>query len=183
MSNEIYAIPLKTIDGQEATLKPYQGKVALIVNVASKCGLTKQYDALEKIYETYRDRGFTVLGFPSNEFAGQEPGSEQEIQEFCRTTFGVQFPMFSKIEVNGANRHPLYQLLIREQPKATGSLLSGFYSRLVNKGRKPAHPEDILWNFEKFLVARDGRVIQRFSPDIAPDDSTIVDAIEAALAK
>ncbi|QTF08777.1 glutathione peroxidase [Brenneria izadpanahii] len=183
MSNEIYAIPLKTIDGQDTTLAPYQGKVALIVNVASKCGLTKQYDALEKIYETYRDRGLVVLGFPSNEFAGQEPGSEAEIQEFCRTTFGVQFPMFSKIEVNGANRHPLYQLLIREQPKATNSLLSGFYARLVNKGRKPANPEDILWNFEKFLVARDGRVTQRFAPDLAPDDSTIVDAIEAALAE
>ncbi|MBJ7221092.1 MULTISPECIES: glutathione peroxidase [unclassified Brenneria] len=183
MSNEIYAIPLKTIDGQQTTLESYQGKVALIVNVASKCGLTKQYDALEKIYETYRDQGFVVLGFPSNEFAGQEPGSDEEIQAFCRTTFGVQFPMFSKIDVNGAGRHPLYQLLIREQPKATNSLLSGFYARLVNKGRKPANPEDILWNFEKFLIARDGSVIQRFAPDLAPDDATITDAIEAALAK
>ncbi|MCL2898531.1 glutathione peroxidase [Brenneria tiliae] len=183
MSNEIYAIPLKTITGQETTLEPYQGKVALIVNVASKCGLTKQYDALEKVYQTYRDKGFVVLGFPSNEFAGQEPGSEEEIQEFCRTNFGVQFPLFSKIEVNGAGRHPLYQLLIREQPEAEGSLLSPFYARLVNKGRKPANPEDILWNFEKFLVARDGRAIARFSPDIAPDDAVIIKAIEAALAK
>ncbi|MEC5319769.1 glutathione peroxidase [Brenneria populi subsp. brevivirga] len=181
MSNEIYGIALKTIDGQPATLEPYRGKVALIVNVASKCGLTKQYDALEKLYETYRDRGFVVLGFPSNEFAGQEPGSEAEIQAFCRATFGVQFPMFSKIEVNGANRHPLYQLLIRERPKATGSLLSGFYARLVNKGRKPARPEDILWNFEKFLISRDGQVIGRFAPDIVPDDSSVVAALKAAL--
>lgn len=183
MSNEIYAIPLKTITGEETTLEVYQGKVALIVNVASQCGLTKQYDALEKIYETYRDQEFVVLGFPSNEFAGQEPGSDEEIQAFCRGTFGVQFPMFSKIEVNGANRHPLYQLLIREQPKATGSMLSGFYARLVNKGRKPAHPEDILWNFEKFLINRQGQVIQRFSPDLTPDDATIIKAIEEALAK
>ncbi|MFC3395300.1 glutathione peroxidase [Brenneria rubrifaciens] len=183
MSNEIYAIPLNTIEGAAATLETYRGNVALIVNVASQCGLTKQYDALEKIYETYRDKGFVVLGFPSNEFAGQEPGSDEEIQAFCRGTFGVQFPMFSKIEVNGANRHPLYQVLIREQPKASGSMLSGFYARLVNKGRKPAHPEDILWNFEKFLINRQGQVIRRFAPDLTPDDSMIIEAIEEALAK
>ncbi|WP_409307384.1 glutathione peroxidase [Pectobacterium sp. B1J-3] len=183
MSNEIYTIPLKTITGEATTLGAYQGKVALIVNVASQCGLTKQYEALETIYETYRDRGLVVLGFPSNEFGGQEPGSEEEIQAFCRGTFGVQFPMFSKIEVNGAHRHPLYQLLIREQPKATGSMLSGFYERLVNKGRKPKNPEDILWNFEKFLIDRQGQVIQRFAPDLAPDHATIVNAVEEALAK
>ncbi len=183
MSNDIYAIPLTTINGEATTLGAYQGQVALIVNVASKCGLTKQYDALEKLYENYRDRGFVVLGFPSNEFAGQEPGSDAEIQEFCRATFGVQFPMFSKIEVNGEQRHPLYRHLISVQPKAKGNLLSGFYERLLNKGRAPKHPEDILWNFEKFLIGRNGQVIQRFSPDIAPDDKMIVNAIDAAVAE
>ncbi|MEH2920819.1 glutathione peroxidase [Samsonia erythrinae] len=183
MSNEIYAIPLTTIDGKATTFEAFKGKVALVVNVASKCGLTKQYDALEKLYETYRDKGLVVLGFPSNEFAGQEPGSETEIQAFCRGTFGVQFPMFSKIEVNGENRHPLYQRLIREQPEANGTWKSDFFARLVNKGRKPKHPEDILWNFEKFLVDREGRVIDRFAPDMSPDHDTIVKAIEDALAK
>ncbi|MBG6248414.1 MULTISPECIES: glutathione peroxidase [Symbiopectobacterium] len=183
MSNDIYAIQLTTINGEATTLSAYQGQVALIVNVASKCGLTKQYDELEKLYETYRERGFVVLGFPSNEFAGQEPGSDAEIQEFCRATFGVQFPMFSKIEVNGEQRHPLYRHLIAAQPKAKGNLLSGFYERLLNKGRAPKHPEDILWNFEKFLIGRNGQVIQRFSPDIAPDDKMIVNAIDAAVAE
>ncbi|MFT8211318.1 MAG: glutathione peroxidase [Symbiopectobacterium sp.] len=183
MSNDIYAIPLTTINGEATTFGAYQGQVALIVNVASKCGLTKQYDALKKLYETYRDRGFVVLGFPCNEFAGQEPGSDAEIQEFCRATFGVQFPMFIKIEVNGEHRHPLYRHLIAEQPKAKGNLLSGFYERLLNKGRAPKHPEDILWNFEKFLIGRDGNVIQRFSPDIAPDDKMIINAIDVAVAE
>ncbi|MFJ5330099.1 glutathione peroxidase [Pectobacterium versatile] len=183
MSTEIYTIPLTTIDGKATTFDAFKGQVALVVNVASQCGLTKQYDALEKLYETYRDKGLVVLGFPSNEFAGQEPGSEEEIQEFCRGTFGVQFPMFSKIEVNGENRHPLYQLLIRQQPEANGTWKSDFFARLVNKGRKPKNPEDVLWNFEKFLVDREGQVIYRFAPDMAPDHDTIVKAIEEALAK
>ncbi|MEH0835482.1 glutathione peroxidase [Pectobacterium cacticida] len=183
MSTEIYAIPLTTIDGKTITFAAFKGKVALVVNVASQCGLTKQYEALEKLYATYRDKGLVVLGFPSNEFAGQEPGSEAEIEAFCRGTFGVEFPMFSKINVNGENRHPLYQLLIRQQPEANRTWKSDFFARLVNKGRKPKNPEDILWNFEKFLVDREGRVIERFAPDMSPDHDIIVTAIERALAE
>lgn len=183
MSNALYDIALKTIDGKETTFGAYQGQVALVVNVASKCGLTKQYDALEKLYETYRGQGFAVLGFPSNEFAGQEPGSDEEIQTFCRATFGVQFPMFSKIEVNGENRHPLYRLLIAAQPEAQVPPSNEFHERLLSKGRGPKHPEDILWNFEKFLIGRDGALIQRFAPDLSPDDARLTGAIEAALAQ
>lgn len=118
MSNPIYAIPLQTIENQSTTLNAYAGKVLLVVNVASECGLTKQYEGLEKLYETWREQGFAVLGFPSNEFLGQEPGSNEEILAFCRGTFGVQFPMFAKIEVNGEGRHPLYRELIAAQPEA-----------------------------------------------------------------
>lgn len=183
MSNDIYSVGLRTIIGKETTFGTYQGQVALVVNVASKCGLTKQYNALEKIYEDYRDQGFVVLGFPSNEFAGQEPGSEEEIQAFCLGTFGVRFPLFSKIEVNGERRHPLYRHLIEAQPKAKGDVLSSFAERLLSKGYKPKQPGDILWNFEKFLVDRNGSVVQRFAPDIAPDDAMVLKAIDAALAQ
>ncbi|MEI7377433.1 glutathione peroxidase [Dickeya chrysanthemi] len=183
MSNDIYAIPLQTIDGRQATLENWRNNVLLVVNVASQCGLTRQYEALENLYETYRDRGFAVLGFPSNEFAGQEPGSNEEISAFCRGTFGVQFPMFGKIAVNGSDRHPLYQALIQSQPQALRPQGSEFYERRVSKGQAPVHPGDILWNFEKFLINRRGEVIARFSPDMTPDDSVIIKAVEQALAQ
>ncbi|MBE0152244.1 glutathione peroxidase [Serratia sp. PL7] len=183
MSNPIYAIPLQTIENQSTTLNAYAGKVLLVVNVASECGLTKQYEGLEKLYETWRGQGFAVLGFPSNEFLGQEPGSNEEILAFCRGTFGVQFPMFAKIEVNGEGRHPLYRELIAAQPQAVAPEGSGFLERMSSKGRAPKHTGDILWNFEKFLIGRDGTVIQRFSPDMTPEDPQVSEAIKQALAK
>ncbi|MFV8868930.1 glutathione peroxidase [Serratia fonticola] len=183
MSNPIYAIPLQTIENQSTTLNAYAGKVLLVVNVASECGLTKQYEGLEKLYETWREQGFAVLGFPSNEFLGQEPGSNEEILAFCRGTFGVQFPMFAKIEVNGDGRHPLYRELIAAQPQAVAPEGSGFLERMSSKGRAPKHTGDILWNFEKFLIGRDGQVIQRFSPDMTPEDPLVSEAIKQALAK
>ena len=183
MSNPIYAIPLQTIENQSTTLNAYAGKVLLVVNVASECGLTKQYEGLEKLYETWREQGFAVLGFPSNEFLGQEPGSNEEILAFCRGTFGVQFPMFAKIEVNGEGRHPLYRELIAAQPQAVAPEGSGFLERMSSKGRAPKHTGDILRNFEKFLIGRDGQVIQRFSPDMTPEDPQVSEAIKQALAK
>ncbi|SLM63657.1 MULTISPECIES: glutathione peroxidase [Dickeya] len=183
MSNALYAISLQTIDGQSTSLANWREQVLLVVNVASQCGLTKQYEGLESLYETYRERGFAVLGFPCNEFAGQEPGSHEEIQAFCRTTFGVQFPLFGKIAVNGDGRHPLYQALIDAQPQALHPQGSEFYERRVSRGQAPQHPEDILWNFEKFLINRQGEVIARFSPDTTPDDAQLVAAIEQALAQ
>lgn len=183
MSNPIYAIPVQTIENQSTTLNAYAGKVLLVVNVASECGLTKQYEGLEKLYETWREQGFAVLGFPCNEFLGQEPGSNEEILAFCRGTFGVQFPMFAKIEVNGEGRHPLYRELIAAQPQAVAPEGSGFLERMSSKGRAPKHTGDILWNFEKFLIGRDGTVIQRFSPDMTPEDPQVSEAIKQALAK
>ncbi len=182
MSKPIYNLPLQTIENQATTLGNYQDKVLLVVNVASECGLTKQYEGLEALYETYRDRGLEVLGFPSNEFLGQEPGSNEEILAFCRGIFGVQFPMFAKIEVNGEGRHPLYQALIAAQPEAVAPEGSEFLARMTSKGRAPKHTGDILWNFEKFLIARDGTVIQRFSPDTTPEDPALVAAVKQALA-
>jgi glutathione peroxidase len=132
-----------------------------VVNVASKCGLTPQYSALEALYQRYKDRGLTVLGLPCNQFAGQEPGTEQQIQQFCSLTYGVTFPMAAKLEVNGLHRHPLYRLLA---------------------GEGAEFPGDITWNFEKFLVGKDGRVLARFAPRTPPDDPAVVQAIEKALA-
>ena len=128
-------------------------------------------------------RGFVVLGFPCNQFLEQEPGSDEEIKTYCTTTWGVTFPMFSKIEVNGEGRHPLYQKLIAAAPTAVAPEESGFYARMVSKGRAPLYPDDILWNFEKFLVGRDGLVIQRFSPDMTPEDPIVMESIKLALAK
>ena len=154
----------------------------MIVNVASQCGLTPQYEQLESLQETYGDAGFTVLGFPCNQFLGQEPLDEEAIKTFCSTTYGVTFPMFSKIEVNGENRHPLYQQLTSTQPNAQTPEGSDFFERMSSKGRAPKHPGDILWNFEKFLISRNGEVIQRFSPDMTPDNPVLIHAITQALA-
>jgi glutathione peroxidase len=180
MSDSLTDIPLKTITDEDASLGDYAGKVALVVNVASKCGLTPQYEGLEKLYETYQDRGFVVLGFPANDFAGQEPGSNEEIAEFCQTKFAVGFPMFSKITVVGADKHPLYDALTKAAPVAQGDA-EGFRERLRGYGMTPNPEPEVLWNFEKFLIARDGSVAGRFAPTTAPDDPALVGAIEAAL--
>ena len=154
-------IKLKDIDGKETTLKAYQGKVLLIVNVASKCGLTPQYKALQALQDKYGAKGFTVLGFPCNQFAGQEPGTNEEIKEFCSSKYQVSFPLFDKIDVNGANRHPLYVALA---------------------GKDSPFPGDIKWNFGKFLIGRDGKIVKRFEPKTTPDSAEVTAAIEAALA-
>lgn len=158
----IYDHSIHALDGSEADLSDYADKVALLVNVASKCGLTPQYEGLERLQETYGDRGFTVLGFPCNQFLGQEPGTAEEIAEFCSTTYGVSFPLFEKIEVNGDGRHPLYAELT-EVADAEGAA------------------GDIQWNFEKFLVNADGEVVNRFRPRTEPTDPTVVAAIESVL--
>jgi glutathione peroxidase len=158
----LYDIPVHTLQGEESSLGAYAGKTLLVVNVASKCGLTPQYEGLERLQKTYGDRGFSVVGFPSNQFMGQEPGTAEEIQQFCSTTYGVSFPLFEKIDVNGEDRHPIYEELTAA-PDTEG-----------NAG-------DITWNFEKFLVSGTGEIINRFRPQVEPEDPAIVDAIEAAL--
>jgi glutathione peroxidase len=177
----LYEIPVTRIDGTKGSLEPFRGKVALLVNVASACGLTPQYEGLEKAYEAYRDRGFAVLGFPANEFGAQEPGSNEEIQSFCSTKFGVQFPMFEKIVVKGPETHPLYQHLVAARPSAEGA--AGMRAKLAGYGIPVENETDVLWNFEKFLVSRTGEVVARFSPDVTPDDPRLTSAIEAELAK
>jgi len=183
MSAALYDIPVRRIDGSKASLGDYKGKVMLIVNVASKCGLTPQYADLEKAYENYRDRGLVVLGFPANEFAGQEPGTNQEIQQFCQSKFAVQFPMFEKIVVKGEGQHPLYRALIEQCPKAQPKPDSALRKTLDSHGLGPKNDTDIMWNFEKFLVNREGKVVARFAPDFNPGDAEVRNAIEAELAK
>lgn len=161
-SPDIYDIPVATIDGRETTLAEYRGKTLLIVNVASRCGLAPQYEQLEALQREYGDRGFTVLGFPCNQFMGQEPGSNEQIAEYCSTTWGVTFPMFDKVKVNGAGTHPLYKALRKAKDES-------------------GHGGLVAWNFEKFLVTPDGTV-RRFRPPTKPDAPQIVEAIEAALA-
>jgi glutathione peroxidase len=163
VSESIYDIPVKTIAGEETTLAPYRGQVMLIVNVASKCGFTPQYEGLEKLYEKHRAEGLVILGFPCNQFGGQEPGNEQEIQSFCSLTYGVSFPMFAKVNVNGSDEHPLYKFLKSQK----GGIL-GF--------------DAIKWNFTKFLVARNGDVIGRYSPATTPA-SLEADVEKALVAK
>jgi glutathione peroxidase len=178
---DLKSIPLTTIKGEPTNLGAYAGKVLLIVNVASKCGLTPQYEALEKLYERYSAQGFSVLGFPANDFGAQEPGTEEEIQSFCTTDYGVTFPLFSKIEVTGENRHPLYDELTAQQPKATLKEGSDFKEKLAKHGIVPKSESDVFWNFEKFLVNREGAVVARFAPDTPPEDALIVKAIEAEI--
>lgn len=180
MSEAIYDIPLKTIDGGAARLADYAGKVLLVVNVASKCGLTPQYEGLEALYRERRDQGLVVLGFPANDFRGQEPGTEAEIAEFCSTTYGVDFPMFEKISVVGPDKHPLYDALTKAQPEAEGE--GPMRERLKGYGIQTSPMGEVLWNFEKFLIGKDGQVVARFSPDIAADDPRLVGAIDKALA-
>lgn len=158
----VYDIPIDALDGSPALLEQQRGKVALVVNVASKCGLTPQYEGLERIHERYADRGFTVLGVPCNQFLEQEPGTPEEIATFCSATYGVTFPLSEKVEVNGPGRHPLYDELT---PVADGE----------------GHTGDIRWNFEKFLVSEDGRPIARFAPQVEPEAPEVIAAIESAL--
>lgn len=157
----IYDIPANTLSGGASSLAPFEGKTVLVVNVASKCGLTPQYEGLETLQKTYEDRGFSVVGFPSNQFAGQEPGTAEEIQTFCSTTYGVTFPLFEKIDVNGDSQHPLY-------------------AELNKTADAEGYSGDIRWNFEKFLIGPDGTV-QRFAPQVIPEDPILVSAIEADL--
>jgi glutathione peroxidase len=178
---EVQEIPIETIDGKPTSLGEHAGDVLLVVNVASRCGLTPQYEALEALYEQHRDEGFKVLGFPANNFGAQEPGTNEEIAEFCQTTYSVQFPMHAKISVKGDDRHPLYRVLTEAVPRAEGDP-DAFRERLDGFGLDPSQDPDVLWNFEKFLVARDGRVTRRFAPSMTPDDPVIVAAVEEALA-
>jgi glutathione peroxidase len=180
-SDRIYDIPVDRIDGTPATLADNRGDVLLIVNVASKCGFTPQYEGLEKLYETYRDRGFAVLGFPSNDFLGQEPGSDEEIQAFCTTNFGVEFPMFSKITVAGPEKHPLYEHLTGARRDALGR--EKMEASIRSHDAEPPPRPEVIWNFEKFLVSRSGEVVHRFAPDIAPDSPEVIEAVEAELAR
>jgi glutathione peroxidase len=154
-------IPLKDIKGKDTSLKAYDGKVLLVVNVASKCGYTKQYSSLESIHRKYAEKGFSVLGFPSNDFGAQEPGTNEEIQNFCKSTYDVTFPLFDKVHVKGANQHPFYAALT---------------------GKDAAYPGDVKWNFGKFLIGRDGTVLKRWDSSAKPDSKEVTEAIEAALA-
>ena len=177
----IYHIPVKTIQGNEVDLSQYQGKVLLVVNVASKCGLTPQYEGLEKLYEAQKENGLEVLGFPANNFLAQEPGTDAEIQEFCSLTYDVKFPLFSKISVAGNDKHPLYQTLTQAIPERVGE--GPWWKDLVDYGLTPNPKPEVLWNFEKFLVNKEGEVVARFAPDITADDARLVDTINAELAK
>ena len=181
MTGSLYDFKVKTITGEEKSLGDYKGEVLLVVNVASKCGLTPQYEGLEKLFRDYHAKGFEVLGFPANEFAGQEPGSNNEIQEFCRSTFGVEFPMFSKIVVKGESQHPLYKFLTETKKEALVNPDGKLMGILKEKNLLSGAAHDIKWNFEKFLVNKKGEVVERFAPDIAPNDPVITKGIEKAL--
>jgi len=183
MSTSIQDIPVRRINGEDTNLGEYSGKVLLIVNVASKCGLTKQYEGLEKLYRNYRDRGLVVAGFPANDFKGQEPGSNEEIASFCSGTFGVDFPLFEKITVVGEAKHPLYRALIAEQPKAISTSAVPFGDDLRKYGIEPNDEPEILWNFEKFVVDRGGKVAARFAPNTTADDPALLKVVETELAK
>jgi glutathione peroxidase len=180
MRETLYDIPVRRLDGAPATLRDYAGHVLLVVNVASKCGLTPQYESLQRAFERERERGLVVLGFPSNQFGKQEPGTSGEIATFCEENYSVTFPLFEKIDVNGDERHPLYRELIAAQPEAI-SAGDTFREKLARYGIKQAQPSDVFWNFEKFLVSRDGRVVGRFAPDISVDDPLLRAAIDTEL--
>jgi glutathione peroxidase len=164
-----YDFTVTTADGGRVPLSDYSGKVLLIVNVASKCGLTPQYEGLESLYRDDKDRGLEILGFPSNQFKEQEPGTDQEIQDFCKATYDVTFPVFSKIDVNGPEAAPLYQYLRAEAPGDFGPQYGGFYDA-ISKINPDAGTDDIKWNFTKFLIDRDGTVIKRYEPPVQPAD-------------
>lgn len=180
MTTDLATIPLSRIDGTGDSLANHAGNVLLIVNVASQCGLTPQYEGLEKLYETYKSQGFEVLGFPANDFGAQEPGTAEEIATFCKANYGVSFPLFAKADVTGPEQQPLYAALTAAVPAKTGPAAE-FRERLRGYGMTPTEDPDVLWNFEKFLIARDGSVVGRFAPGVTPEDPALVAAIEGAL--
>ena len=179
---DLASIPLTRIDGTPDRLADHGGKVLLVVNVASKCGLTPQYEGLEKLYNAKKAEGFEILGFPANDFGAQEPGTHEEIAEFCKANYGVSFPLFAKADVTGPDQQPLYRALTAAHPTKVGPA-EEFRERLRGFGRTPNEDPDVLWNFEKFLIGRDGKVAGRFAPGTAPDDPALVGAIEAELAR
>ncbi|MDT0576244.1 glutathione peroxidase [Croceicoccus sp. F390] len=180
MTEPLPEISLVRNNGAADSLANYRGKVLLIVNTASKCGLTPQYAGLEKLRSTYAGRGFEVLGFPANDFAGQEPGNDAEIAQFCDVNFNASFPLFQKASVVGSDKQPLFAALTSAVSEKTGDTDS-FKERLRSNGLTPNEDPEVLWNFEKFLIARDGRVLARFSPTTAPEDAALAEAIESAL--
>jgi len=179
---DLAAIPLTRIDGKPDSLAAHEGKVLLVVNVASKCGLTPQYEGLEKLYKDKQGEGFEVLGFPANDFGAQEPGTHEEITEFCKVNYGVTFPLFAKADVSGPAKQPLYAALTAARPEKVGPA-EAIRERLKGYGMTPNEDPEVLWNFEKFLIGRNGQVAGRFAPGVAPDDPQLVSAIEAELAK
>jgi glutathione peroxidase len=180
--SDLAAIELTRIDGAVDTLSEHKGKVLLVVNVASKCGLTPQYEGLEKLYKTYQDQGFEVLGFPANDFGAQEPGTDEEIVEFCQLNYGVSFPLYAKAPVTGPDKQPLYAALTQAIPSKQGDV-DGMKARFKGHGMTPNDDPEVLWNFEKFLIGKDGSVVGRFAPAMKPEDPALVAAIEAELAK
>jgi glutathione peroxidase len=179
-TSPILDVPVERIDGTPTSLAEHEGKVLLIVNVASECGFTPQYAGLKTLYVENREKGLVICGFPANDFGAQEPGSNEEIQSFCELNFGVKFPMYSKIAVTGAERHPLYSALVESAPETTGDTTE-LRKHLVEFGVEPTSVPEVLWNFEKFLVGRDGKVVARFAPDIEPDAPVLREAIEAEI--
>jgi glutathione peroxidase len=180
MAEPLPDIPLTRNDGSADSLSAHRGKVLLIVNTASQCGLTPQYEGLEKLQSRYGDRGLEVLGFPANDFGAQEPGSDAEIAQFCSLNFQTSFPLFQKASVVGSDKQPLYAALVEAAPDKTGEVDS-FKERLRSHGLAPNDDPEVLWNFEKFIVGRDGRVVARFSPTTEPEDPALIAAIEKAL--
>ncbi|MBF7685825.1 glutathione peroxidase [Acinetobacter sp. B10A] len=178
---KIYDIPVKNIKGQNSSLKDYQGHVLVIVNTASKCGLTPQYEGLQTLFHDKKSSGLTVLGFPANNFLQQEPASDDEIEEFCSLNYKVDFPLFSKISVVGEDKHPLYQYLTDAQPHRIGG--QAFAEKLKSASIDVADEPEVLWNFEKFIVGKNGDVVARFSPDTLASDSEFLKCIEIELAK
>jgi glutathione peroxidase len=174
-------IEYSKMDGSSGKLSDHSGDVVLVVNVASQCGLTPQYEALQQLYSQKQDDGFTILAFPANDFGAQEPGTDAEILEFCTTEYSVTFPVMSKISVLGEDQHPLYAALTEQAPAADGK--TEMRERLRGYGMTPSEEPDVLWNFEKFLIGRDGTIVARFAPATPPDDPVVVTAIEAELAK
>lgn len=179
---DLATIPLSRIDGSPDSLANHQGKVLLVVNVASKCGLTPQYEGLEALYRARKDAGFEILGFPANDFGAQEPGTHEEIMQFCSANYGVTFPLFAKADVTGAGKQPLYAALTAAMPEKQGPA-SEFRERLKGYGMTPTEDPEVLWNFEKFLIGKDGKVAARFAPGIEPGDPALTAAIDAELAK
>lgn len=181
MSASILDIPFQALDGSDTSLAPFKGQVILVVNVASKCGLTPQYAGLQALYDRFQHFGLQVTGFPCNDFAGQEPGSEGEIRDFCSSEYHVNFPLFAKLKINNEPRHPLYAALIAAQPQALTSGDSMLRDALSKRQLLPKYDTDVMWNFEKFLIDRDGAVVARFAPDVTPQDARLISAIEDAL--